>query len=233
MGMIKLSKIKTIYTSEWSILKSEQIKDEYGEINLKKEDYTLINELEEQRKIKVKQLSNGIEIETYSYVGVIRFSDFQVIISPKIEDVYLAKMISYSYNLGKDDIKYFDPISNLGTKRGAITDIIALLYIGEVEQIFLKGLARRYKQKEETLSTCRGKIMFNDLARRSNAKLTLPCRYRDLTTDIAENRLIYSTLKILKNQVNSKDILTSINVFIEKLSDKITHNGVCQLSCRI
>jgi len=219
----KLDDLKTIYTSEWSILKPAKIRMMYGNIQIDYEDYNLINELEEQRKLKVKQFSEGMEIETYSYVGVIRFSNFQVIIKPKIDDICLAKMISYSYNLDLENIRYYDFTVSLDTERAAITDVIALLYIKEVEKIILKGLANRYKQKEEDLSSCRGKIVFNDLAKKSTADLTLPCRYGELTTDIAENRLIYSTLEFLKKHISSSRISRKINILSEKLSDKVSY----------
>ena len=226
MEMSELDNMKTIYTSEWSILKAKKIKEEYGEIDIDNSDYDLINKLEEERKLKINRLTEGIEIKTYSYVGTIRLSNFQVIIKPKIEYIYLAKMISYSYNLDINDIRYYDSVSNLDIRKGAITDLIALLFIREVEKIILKGLAKRYKQKEESISTCRGKILFNDLAKKSTAELTLPCRYRELTTDIAENRLIYSTLDFLKKLVNTSEISRKINVLSERLSKKTTFQSL-------
>ena len=218
-----MNNLKTIYTSEWSVLKPLEIKNQYGNIEIENEDYDLINKLEEQRKIKITQLSEGIEIETYSYVGTLRLSNFQIIIKPKIEDIYLAKMLSYSYNLDLEDIRYYDSISNLNTKKGAITDLIAMIYIKEVEKIMLKGLAKRYKSKKEPLSSCRGKIIFNDLAKGSTAELTLPCQYRELTTDIAENRLMYSTLEILKREISSNIISRKINILSDKLSETTSY----------
>ena len=230
--MSELDNIKTIYTSEWSILKTKKIKEECGEIDIDNSDYDLINKLEEERKLKIKRLTEGIEVKTYSYVGTIKFSNFQVIIKPKIEDIYLAKMIAYSYNLEPNDIRYYDSVSNIDMREGAITDLIALLYIQEVEKIILKGLAKRYKQKEESISTCRGKIVFNDLAKKSTAELTLPCRYRELTTDIAENRLIYSTLEFLKKRVNTSEISRKIDVLSDRLSEKTTYQSLDKILLR-
>ena len=230
--MSEVVNMKTIYTSEWSILKPSEIKKQCGNIHIDNQDYNLINRLEAQRKLKVKQLSEGIVLETYSYVGVIRFSNYQVIIKPKIEDIYLAKMISYSYNLDLDDIRYYDSVSNLNIKKGAITDLIALLYLKEVQKIMLKGLARRYKQRKEELSSCRGKIIFNDLAKKATAELTLPCRYRELTTDIAENRLIYSTLEFLKNRITSSKLSREIHILSEKLSEKVSYQTMDKMLFR-
>ncbi|MFW6029641.1 MAG: McrC family protein [Halanaerobiales bacterium] len=216
-----LNKSKKIYISEWTKVKTYEIKRKYGVEKIDERDFDFVSQLDRQGKISIKQLSNGIELESYSYVGVIKLTNFQIIIMPKIEKIQLARMISFAYNL--DSIHLYEDSTNITYETGLISDIFAALFVKEVEKIMQKGLSQRYKEREEQLSSCRGKILFNRLARNSSLGLTLPCRYQELTTDIVENRIILSSLKQLFVWVNTPALKRKISILIEKLSSKITY----------
>ncbi len=222
-----VTKRKTIYLDEWTKVKPYEIKRRYGIDKLSNKDLDLIIELERQNKINIRRYSTGIEIESTSYVGIIKLSEFQIIITPKIPKIQLARMISFSFGL--NNIKYLEEETNITAKEGLISEIMALLYIKEVEKLILKGLSQRYREKEEVLSFCRGTIVFNKLARKSSLGLTLPCRYQELTLDIPENIIILASLKELIKRVNTLSLKRKINILIEKLSLKVSHEPLSRI----
>lgn len=128
-----VSKQKTIYLNEWTKVKPYEIKKRYSIDELSNKDLDLVIDLERQNKVKIRQYSNGIEIESTSYVGVIKLSDFQIIITPKIPKIQLARMISFSFGL--NNIDYFEEETNITVEEGLISEIMALLYVKEVEKL--------------------------------------------------------------------------------------------------
>lgn len=213
-----MNNLKTIYIKEWSKLKAAQLKNSYEISQLKESDFNLLSKL--GNKIKITQLANGIEIESNSYVGAIKFKDFQLIIEPKISNLNLAKMIAFAYDLS--DIDIFKDTVNLSNQKANISDLTALIFLNKVEKIFYQGLRTRYQEKEADISSCRGKIDFNKLAKNSSASLTLPCQFQELTIDIEENQVILAALKLLLLHTNNKNLKKEINQLFSKLNDKIT-----------
>ncbi|MFW5981169.1 MAG: McrC family protein [bacterium] len=216
-----MSNFQTIYIPEWTTLSPDDIQKRYGIRKLSAEDLNIVNSLETQRKISIRQLSDGIEINTTSYVGLIKLSNFQIVITPKINKLQLAQMISFTYGL--EHIDYFELETEIETKSGLITDLLALLFVKETEKIMLKGLSKRYTEREENISSCRGKIVFNKLARNTTLGLTLPCRYQELTVDIPENRLLLASLIELGKYVTTSSLKRKINILSENLRKRVKY----------
>ncbi|MFW5795312.1 MAG: McrC family protein [Bacillota bacterium] len=213
-----MNDLQTIYIKEWSKIKADQLKNIYGISQLRKSDFDLLTKL--KNKIEITQLANGIEVESGSYVGVIKFKDFQLIIEPKISNLSLAKMIAFAYDL--NDINIFEDTVGLLNQKANISELIALIFINKAEKLFYQGLRKRYQEKEEDIGSCRGKINFNKLAKNSSASLTLPCRFQELTLDIEENQIILAVLKLLLVNTNNKSLKKRINKLFSRLNDKIT-----------
>ena len=215
-----VSELETIYISEWSYLGPKNIKRNYGIEELKEEDTDIIRDLEEQGKVKLRELREGLEIKTNSHVGIVKLSNFQLIITPKIDKFELAKMLSFTLDL--EEIIFIESEAQTDVKGANVSDIIALTFINKAEKIFLSGLVKRYKEKEEEISSCRGKILFNKVARDSSLGLSLPCRYQELTQDISENRLILASLNELFNWVSNHILRMKLKIAAEKFSAKIS-----------
>ncbi|MFW6311405.1 MAG: McrC family protein [Nanoarchaeota archaeon] len=209
---------KTIYIKEWSKLSAEFIKNKYNVIELTKNDFNILSQLE--NKIKITQLARGIEIESNSYVGVIKLNKFQLIIKPKMKNTHLAKMVAFAYDLHNIDI--LDENITLGAEKADISDIIAVILLQQTEKLYYQGLRKRYQEKEEEIRSCRGKINFNRLAKNSFTSLTLPCRFQELTVDIEENQIVLSALKMLMPNINNSELRKRINKLFSLLNNEVT-----------
>ena len=213
-----MNDLKTVYISEWSKLSAEELRKKYNLRQLANSDFKLINEIE--NKLKIRKLSNGIEIESNSYVGVVKLKNFQIIISPKITNVNLAKMIAFAYDL--ESIEILNELNELATSKANISDIISLIFLKETENIYYQGLRKRYQEKDEDIASCRGKINFNKLATNSSSAVTLPCRYQELTVDIAENQIILAALKLLLVNTSNKNLNKRLNTLFSKIKDVVS-----------
>jgi len=213
-----MNDLKTVYISEWSKLSAEELRKKYNLRQLVNSDFKLINEIE--NKLKIRQLSNGIEIESNSYVGVVKLNNFQIIISPKITNFNLAKMIAFAYDL--ESIEILNELNELATDKANISDIISLIFLKETENIFYQGLRKRYQEKEEDIASCRGKINFNKLAKNSSSSVTLPCRYQELTVDIEENQIILAALKLLLSNTNNRKLKKKLNILFSKIKIEVS-----------
>jgi len=213
-----MGNLKTVQISEWTKLKAEELKRKYNIFQLSSPDLDVINKIED--KIIIRQLSNGIEIESNSYVGVVKLKDFQIIISPKISNLNLAKMIAIAYNLKSIEIQ--DKFSQLAVTDASISDIISLIFLKEAEKVYYQGLRKRYQEKEEAIASCRGKINFNKLAKNSFSSVTLPCRYQELTVDIEENQIILAALKLLLSNTNNRKLKKKLNILFSKIKDEVS-----------
>jgi len=165
-------------------------------------------------------LSNSIEIESNSYVGVVKLNNFQIIISPKITNFNLAKMIAFAYDL--ESIEILNELNELATDKANISDIISLIFLKETENIFYQGLRKRYQEKEEDIASCRGKINFNKLAKNSSSSVTLPCRYQELTVDIEENQIILAALRLLLANTNNRKLKKKLNILFSKIKIEVS-----------
>ncbi|SDI37770.1 5-methylcytosine-specific restriction endonuclease McrBC, regulatory subunit McrC [Halanaerobium congolense] len=213
-----MNDLKTVYISEWSKLSAEELRKKYNLRQLVNSDFKLINEIE--NKLKIRQLSNGIEIESNSYVGVVKLNNFQIIISPKITNFNLAKMIAFAYDL--ESIEILNELNELATDKANISDIISLIFLKETENIFYQGLRKRYQEKEEDIASCRGKINFNKLAKNSSSSVTLPCRYQELTVDIEENQIVLAALRLLLANTNNRKLKKKLNILFSKIKIEVS-----------
>lgn len=179
-------------------------------------DEAIIKELESRGSISIKPFLNGVEIETKSFVGGIKFSTFQLEIVPKVEETRnFLKMFSYTMEV--EDIATYDDYFDTFLGPEIVTDILCLCFLKEVDLIIKKGLLKRYRRKDEALSFLRGKIDFAKMANRaSRSSMTLPCIYDDLTPNVLENKIIMATLDKIYQHVSSQ-VLKNKTFFLKDL----------------
>ena len=178
---------------------------------------------EKARKLKEfldsKKLSKALDfklsgIKTGSYVGVIKYSDFQLNIIPKIIGdtnsvclENLAFMLSYTHQL---EIHTTAQAQVTKTQNPFLEVLIA-----HYADILLKALSRHiphsYETREENLPTIKGKILFAQHFRQNFANLSRTyCQFDEFTTD----NLLNQTLKFVAHALQK---LTSVSQTRQKL----------------
>ena len=150
------------------------------------------NRLSLSRILGVSELRNGLRIETYSYVGRVEFGNLVVTVLPKIRRVELLKLLRYAYGLR--DLKLLNETEHY-LDRSPFQDLLLDQLGSEAEELIARGLTRRYKRTSENLSSPRGRIDIQAMARKlGEHEQTLPCIHHPRQTNWLLNRVLLSGL---------------------------------------
>jgi len=170
--------------------------------------------------LKILPLSNGLAITATSYVGVVNFSKFTVVVKPKIfiKPENLFGMINYAFELDQWEFPeggfYYD-------QENYLIEIIVRAFVLVCENVLKQGLYKSYVTFQNNILYLKGKLllkqhMINVLENRPQ----FACEYDELEYDNLENQIIlfclkrcYSSTKIefLKRKIRSQ-ILQFSNV---------------------
>lgn len=197
-----------------TITRAEYEDVRYSELGLTFEKARKVKEFLDSTKFS-KALDFKLSgIKTGSYVGVIKYADFQLNIIPKIigdtDSVCLenlAFMLSYTHQL---EIHTTAQAQVTKTQNPFLEVLIA-----HYADILLKALSRHiphsYETREENLPTIKGKILFAKHFRQNFANLSRTyCQFDEFTTD----NLLNQTLKFVAHALQK---LTSVSQTRQKL----------------
>ena len=116
-----------------------------------------------------------------------------LVIQPKVPVSNLFYMLCY--HAGPVHF-YTPPVTLAGT--GDIFSIVIAALVEQVEGLLRQGLYRSYIPREQDLPVVRGRIALDaQLRRYGHLRHRHICRYAELTTDTAENRVVAATLRCL------------------------------------
>lgn len=153
-------------------------------------------------RVTVRELREGLEIETNSYVGVLPLTEFTLHITPRIGPHDLMQMVDYCFDVGKVHMSADMGAVHADTSL-ATTDLLVLAFLSEVQCLLTAGLFREYVEQAHDLQTVRGRIQFSELASRPRLGMTLPCRYEDLSGDTFLNQLLLAAVRIAADCASS------------------------------
>jgi 5-methylcytosine-specific restriction enzyme subunit McrC len=125
-------------------------------------------------------------------VGAMSTPELRVVIEPKLPIERVLFMLRYSRRLPT-----MDRTSHLDLHRG-ITEALSAVYLNSLREALRRGLPLGYRRTEEALAGIRGRVRFDDQARR---RFTLPVpvevTYDDYTADTERNRVLKAALRRL------------------------------------
>lgn len=146
-------------------------------------------------RVTIRELREGLEIETNSYVGVLPLDGFTLHITPRIGPRDLMRMVDYYFDVST--IHVMKDIGLVHASHSVATDLLVSAFIREVQRLLSAGLLRDYVERQDDLMTKRGRIQFQELARRPcRSVFALPCRYEDRSADVFLNRLLLTVVHI-------------------------------------
>lgn len=144
--------------------------------------------------IGASALGDGLyDLTPGSVVGAARVDGLSVLISPKFGIPSLAFMLGYSYGRiawSEEEFSFEDDAS--------LTELIVPGFISALAKALGPGVLQGYKVVEDSSSTVRGRIRFDDQLRyRYGFAPPAEIRYDEFTEDIAENQLLKAALRQL------------------------------------
>ncbi|MDV4152117.1 restriction endonuclease [Clostridium sp. AL.422] len=170
--------------------------------------------------IDIKELKDGILINTNSYVGKIGLGNIEINIKPKIEGLPLYKLLKFTYGL--KDLKLLNDTTHSLDKLNFF-DLIIYELILETSILFKHEIKRNYINKEEDLSNIRGRININRIAKEAGViKEKLPCKYFNREEDIILNKVLLSGLYLALKLTSNNELKISLKRNIAFIEDKVS-----------
>ena len=178
-----------IKTTEYTSIEIPRIEEE---IYQETEKYLQIYPLDEKT----------YKLYMQGYVGALKLTKTCTLYSyPKVGISNVLRMFDYSTRKfqTRDQILRFDEEANF-------LDLLARIFIQEVEIICRTAYRRFYSPRIENLLTIKGKILVSETILQNRFLPYVTCEYQDFTDDILENRILkYATYLQLKAFAGNKD----------------------------
>lgn len=155
-------------------------------------DRALVKRLADKRMLGVRELRRGIEITTTSFVGKICLDALTITITPKLGHEQFVRLFRYAYGLRDLSLMPIAPFSAGGN---LFEDLLPAQLLAEAEELLVRGLDRRYVAVEESLSSPRGRIDMNRIAREGGViRGSLPCKHHVRIADCLLNQVLLGGL---------------------------------------
>ncbi len=166
-------------------------------LTILKDEEKICEQLEEEYKIQISQLSNGIRISADWFVGAMEFNNFILYVGPKFVKLEnLGRMIDFSYDLetdeSDDEIRF-----NSGVDQPL--EFVISSFVQTCGRLIKKGLHRSYEIHNDDISFLRGKLLLKNQIRNDlKFNMKFNCEYDEFTSNNLENQIILYTLKMCK-----------------------------------
>ena len=184
--------LPTVHLGEWDSC-------ERTDLRLTDEDCFLVNSLSEAGagRLQVDELRQGLRFRSKSWVGVVRFSQFEVRILPKLAggDLRLVELIEFT--TGLDALRRYPSVRRLAADGAHMLDLLILLLVEECEKILRVGLRTDYVEEEDELPVVRGRLLADrQFFERFGRVDRVICRYDDRQQDVLDNQLLAFALGV-------------------------------------
>src|SRR6266700_4378263 len=179
-------------------------------VELPRDDITqrLIQVLSEKKRLKVLELRQGVSLEASSYVGRIALGELQITIRPKIKMLPLLHLLQYTYGLRQLDLL---SIAGFETESLTFQDLLIHQLLAEVSELLLRGLHRRYVRREEVLTSPRGRISLQTIARQGGiVQASLPCIHHPRLEDCLINQVLLQGVSLAAWIANDDQLRTHL-----------------------
>jgi 5-methylcytosine-specific restriction enzyme subunit McrC len=191
---------KLVQLSEWQTVTEPSLR-------LTDKDRTLASQLagdREGRCLIVEELREGLRIEARSWVGVVRFAEFELRVEPKLAGDHMKLVQMMEYATGLDALKRFPRERSLLTEDTNLFDLIALLLAEACSALVKGGLQSNYVVHEDVVPVLRGRLLADRQVLRHFGRVDhLECRYEEYETDIPENQLLAAALELCAQRVKN------------------------------
>lgn len=164
------------------------------------------------RTIVIRELADGLELQTRSWVGVVHLDGLKIVIGPKLAGDHLGLIRLIDWTSGIDALKEAPSTTRLDFEGSDLFDLLASLLVGETERLVRGGLRTAYRQRSETLPVLRGRLDISRQLRRRHGRIDrLECLFDERSSDITDNRLLLAAIDRCGSRVKNSDLRRRIN----------------------
>jgi 5-methylcytosine-specific restriction enzyme subunit McrC len=159
-------------------------------------------------RLSVRWLQDGqVEFIASSWVGVVRFSSFDVHVQPKYVGGPLGVLQMLQYASGIQMLRRLPNNRPLPADGSDLFDLICLLLTEEALGLLRGGLLRDYRATEDTLPVLRGRLRTKDQYLRRYGQLhQLDCSFDEYDADTPENQFIAAALNVARQRARDPGV---------------------------
>lgn len=159
-------------------------------------------------KIIVRWLSTGeIDISATSWVGVIRFSQVDIHVIPKLVGGQLGVLRMLQYAAGIELIRHLPSERALAAVKTNLLDLTALFLTEATKTLIRDGLLRDYRPVDDSLTALRGRLNIRDQYLRRFGQLhQLECHFDEYDGDVPDNQVVAAALQVACRRVHDPDV---------------------------
>jgi 5-methylcytosine-specific restriction enzyme subunit McrC len=157
------------------------------------------------------ELRTGLRVTARSWVGVVRFSSFEVRVVPKLVggNLGLVRLVDYASGLGA--LSRHPGVHMFEAGGSSLLDLVALLLAEACEAIVRTGLRGDYQELEEDLPVLRGRLLADRQWRRRLGRVDrLECRFDEHTTNTVDNQLLLAAVSACAARVRHPGVSVRI-----------------------
>jgi len=221
--VISLSEYKTVSPTRLGSVEDEIFEQTENksleELELTPEDQKLHNYLQQRGILLIRELKKGLEISATSYIGVARFSNFAVEVTPKVlmKSENLPKLIEYAYDL--EDIVIPESEIKFEDAKNQLIEIIITSFVKKCQQLLRQGLIKSYVTHEDNIPYLRGKLLLQQqFLNVMHKKLEFACEFDELEYNNIENQILRFCLEQCYYITSIESLKKEIRRLIHQLS---------------
>lgn len=179
-------------------------------------------------RIDVDWLDGGqVKVRTYSWVGVARFSTWEIHVVPKLIGGTLRVLRMIEYAAGIPLLARLTTDRPLPRDGEDLFDLIALLLTEETRALVRNGLIRDYHPFDDSLDVLRGRMRVREQFLRRYGQLhRLECSFDEFDGDVPENQLLAAALQAAAPRVADNTVRSNSRMLAGML------DGICEAPTR-
>ncbi len=177
---------------------------------------------QEGRRLLVEELRAGVRVSSRSWVGMIRFEAFDLIIEPKLAGENLGLVRLLEFTTGLLGFRRISSRRTLSVEPNTLDlfDLLALLFTEECAAVVRGGLLSDYVSREDVLPALRGRLMADRQLTRQFGRIDqLECRFDEHETNTPENQILAAALAACSRRSRDREVRGRVrrleNIFAE------------------
>lgn len=188
-------------------------------LELRPGDTGLVEKLTKSNMLEIKELRSGVEISSFSHVGMARFENFEVVVDPKIklEPQNLPRLFAYAFEF--DDIRMQDGEAGVTPRYDWLVDVLIDFFVRECRRLIAMGLLKSYVTYRDDVSFLRGRILVQrQLGHIAKREPVFACEFDELEYDNLENRILLYCLGRCHDITGSSRLRKETRMLVRQLA---------------
>ena len=155
-------------------------------------------------RLVIDERRDGVWISAKSWVGVVRFNDFEIRVVPKLSGGNLGVVRMLDYASGVDALRRVDAVRDLEVVGDDLIELIAWLFADAAYRLVRDGLLSDYVGREDTLHALRGRLrVLAQVQRRYGRVDPLEVAFDEFESDIPENQILAAALDATRSVIRT------------------------------